>query len=63
MIKTKLGTNTIPAAFCILQDKPQASYKMDLDRIKSAAPLWNPDSVELDFEMAELNAVRDVFLE
>lgn len=60
VIRTKLATNTVPAAYCFLEDKSQSSYKLALEEIKSAAPLWNPNSVVLDYELAELNAVRDV---
>ena len=61
VVRTKVGSNIIPAAYCLLEDKSGTSYKLALDELKSAAPLWNPSGIVLDFETAELNAVNQTF--
>ena len=55
------GRMNFNAAFCLLPDKTTDSYKVALREIKSAAPLWSPDGIVLDYEKAEIKAIREIF--
>ena len=61
VLRTKLGNDVIPVAYAFLEDKTTSSYKQALQESKTAAPLWQPGGIVLDFEPAELNAVRSIF--
>lgn len=56
-----LGKMNFNAAYCLLPNKKADSYKSALREIKSAAPLWSPDGIVIDYEKAEIKAIKEIF--
>ncbi|KAK0407687.1 hypothetical protein QR680_003532 [Steinernema hermaphroditum] len=59
----KVGSTVLPLVYCFLPDKTENSYKralqllLDFDREQSR----RPQSIMIDFEMAEVTAIRAMF--
>ena len=56
-----MGKMNFNAAYCLLPNKRADSYKSALREIKSAAPLWSPDGIVIDYEKAEIKAIKEIF--
>lgn len=54
-------TNINPVLFALLPNKKKETYIRMLRLIRAAVPGWNPETVNVDFEMAATSAIRDVF--
>lgn len=50
-----------PLFFALLPDKRNNTYKILFSIIKSQIPTWSPKKITLDFEIAAINAFKDIF--
>lgn len=53
-------TNVLPLIFALLPDKKESTYKTLFQLIKSQLPDWSPKKLHCDYEIAAINAIRDV---
>lgn len=55
------SNNIVPLAYALLPDKKGKTYKRLFDMMKCRLPDWQPDQFHLDFEMAIINAISEIF--
>lgn len=53
-------TNINPDLFALLPNKKKETYIRMLRLIRAAVPGWNPETVNVDSEMAAISAIREV---
>jgi len=61
VILAKRAEYVFPVMYALLPNKRQETYDRLVGLIKTIWPLFNPTSISLDFEMAVINSVRQVF--
>ena len=53
--------NVIPAIYALLPDKQQTTYERCFSLLKEKLPLWSPHVLKIDFEVAAIQGIRNVF--
>lgn len=58
---TETSSNVVPLVYALLMNKRQNTYELLLHLIKSQIPDWCPETFKMDFEIAAMKAVENVF--
>ncbi|KAI1695005.1 MULE transposase domain-containing protein [Ditylenchus destructor] len=61
VLYVRLAHTFVPVLFCLMSNRVASTYISVLEKIKELRPDVNPQSFSLDFESAEIGAIRQVF--
>ncbi|KAI1714458.1 MULE transposase domain-containing protein [Ditylenchus destructor] len=61
VLYVRLAHTFVPVLFCLMSNRVATTYISVLEKIKELRPDVNPQSFSLDFESAEIGAIRQVF--
>ncbi|XP_072942830.1 uncharacterized protein [Epargyreus clarus] len=59
---TEKHINIVPLVYALMSHKNQQTYEILFSMLKSALPDWNPEIFKCDYEVAPMNAMRNVFV-
>lgn len=54
-------TNVVPILYALLPNKKKGTYVRMLQTIVKEVPLWKPESMNIDYELAAITAIQEVF--
>lgn len=54
-------TNVVPIFYALLVNKEKSTYENKFKKIKEAVPDFNPMKIAVDFELATMLAIKEVF--
>jgi len=60
---TSKSTNIIPLMYVLLPNKLESTYVRLFELIKKYIPLWKPEKIKIDYEMAAIQAIRKILPE
>lgn len=60
---TEQSTVVVPAAFALLPDRKESTYRSLFQLIRQCVPQFSPKKIHIDYEKAAINAIKEMFPE